>query len=51
MMKPTIWLTLVMFLPVSLAAPEPQSQETPEVIHTEDPDYPSLQLTPLSPWS
>ncbi|MDB4544352.1 hypothetical protein N9Z83_00240 [Akkermansiaceae bacterium] len=51
MIKLPIWLLFVMFLPVSLAAPEPEPRQTPREIRTIDPDYPSLSLTPLSPWA
>ncbi|MDG1669550.1 MAG: hypothetical protein P8H96_01690 [Akkermansiaceae bacterium] len=51
MIKLPLWLLSVMILPVGVAAPEPQSTEPPQTVHSVDDQYPTLSLTPLSPWS
>jgi len=40
-----------MILPVGVAAPKSQSTEPPQPVYSVDDQYPTLSLTPLSPWS
>lgn len=40
-----------MILPIGVAAPKSQSTEPPQPVHSVDDQYPTLSLTPLSPWS